>query len=297
MGFWNHGAVLSPRRVAVAFLAIAALAGASCGELPDERASARELAQAPPPTESAMSSPDAEPPESPAPQEFLEIGESVTSQEATPSAGGSLPAPESLRRWEWAVSTKDGRLDVYAAPGGAPQSQVDTLNPWDQRLVFPISKAQVVDGMAWYRVLLGVEPNGSKGWVRGDEVSFERMRHRVVIDLSDRMLRHYRNGRMRHRFSVGIGAPGTPTTPGRFFVWAHLNPRDASGPYGTYLLGLSGFSEVLTDWPGGGRMAIHGTADPSDPGRRVSYGCARVHNPEMNRLRGIPMGTTVLIRA
>jgi len=43
-------------------------------------------------------------------------------------------------------------------------------------------------------------------------------------------------------------------------------------------------------------MAIHGTADPSDPGMRVSYGCARVFNPQMNELRGIPMGTTVLIR-
>ena len=132
--------------------------------------------------------------------------------------------------------------------------------------------------------------------MRGDDVTFDRTRHRVVIDLSDRVLRHYRNGKMRHRFSVGIGAPDTPTTTGHFFVWAHLDPRDASGPYGTYLLGLSGFSRVLTDWPGGGRMAIHGTADATDPGRRVSYGCARVYNAQMNELRGIPMGTTVLIR-
>jgi lipoprotein-anchoring transpeptidase ErfK/SrfK len=95
---------------------------------------------------------------------------------------------------------------------------------------------------------------------------------------------------------VGIGAPNTPTTVGRFFVWAHLDTRGASGPYGSYLLGLSGFSEVLSYWPGGGRMAIHGTADPTDRGRRVSYGCPRVYNPQMNRLRGIPMGTTVLIR-
>lgn len=43
-------------------------------------------------------------------------------------------------------------------------------------------------------------------------------------------------------------------------------------------------------------MAIHGTADATDPGRRVSYGCARVYNAQMNELRGIPMGTTVLIR-
>ena len=151
-------------------------------------------------------------------------------------------------------------------------------------------------GTAWYRILIGVQPNGSSGWIRGDDVTFNRIRHRVVVDLSARELRHFRDGKLRHRFSVGIGAPATPTTTGRFFVWAHLDPRDASGPYGTYLLGLSGFSKVLTNWPGGGRMAIHGTADPTDRGRRVSYGCARVYNPQMNRLRGIPMGAMVWIR-
>ena len=176
------------------------------------------------------------------------------------------------------------------------RTRIDAENPWGQRIAFPVMAVEIVRGDPWYRVLLGIEPNGSNGWVRARDVTFVRVRHRLTIDLSERMLHHYRNGHLRHRFSVGIGARGTPTTVRRFFVWAQLQPSDPSGPYGSYLLGLSGFSEVLTDWPGGGRIAIHGTADPSDRGRRVSHGCTRVFNRQMDRLRNIPMGTTVTIR-
>ena len=72
-----------------------------------------------------------------------------------------------------------------------------------------------------------------------------------------------------------------PTAAGRFFVWARVPTHDPTGPYGVFALGLSGFSDVITDWVGGGRIAIHGTADPSDRGLDVSHGCVRVYNPQM----------------
>jgi lipoprotein-anchoring transpeptidase ErfK/SrfK len=209
-----------------------------------------------------------------------------------------MPAPRSLDRWSWVLRAKHDVLTVFDDPsdGAESGSMIEAINPYGQPIAFPVRAAHVSHGDAWYRVLLGAEPNGSNGWVRGSDVVFDRIRHRVVVDLSSRTLRHYREGDLIHRFAVGTGAPSTPTTVGRFFVWAHLDPRDPTGPYGSYLLGLSGFSEVLTEWPGGGRLAIHGTDDPGDPGNRVSYGCARVFNPQMERLRNIPMGTTVLIR-
>jgi len=281
----------APRRPLVAcFAALALLGAASCGDFPDEPASAHELAQQPP------VAPSSDP--SPSPREFLEVAEGEASH--TPPrepVRANVAAPKSLERWEWAVRATGDRLNAYSGPRtSARRRRIDALNPWDQRIAFPVREVRMRGDTAWYRVLLGVEPNGSIGWVRGEDVTFSRIRHRVIVDLSARELRHFRNGKLRHRFTVGIGARGTPTTAGRFFVWAHLDPRDASGPYGTYLLGLSGFSKVLTNWPGGGRMAIHGTADPTDRGRRVSYGCARVYNPQMNRLRGIPMGAMVWIR-
>ena len=280
----------APRRPLVAcFAALALLGAASCGDFPDDPASAHELAQRPP------DAPSPEP--SPSPREFLEVAEGEASHASTEPVRTSLRAPKSLERWEWAVRAIGDRLSVYSGlRPTARRRNIDALNPWDQRIAFPVREVRMRGGAAWYRILLGIQPNGSTGWIRGDDVTFSRIRHRVAVDLSARELRHFRNGKLRHRFTVGVGARGTPTTAGRFFVWAHLDPRDASGPYGTYLLGLSGFSKVLTNWPGGGRMAIHGTADPTDRGRRVSYGCTRVYNPQMNRLRGIPMGAMVWIR-
>jgi hypothetical protein len=277
---------VAPRvSIAVCVALVAALA-ASCTELPPDSATARTVDV----TDEATSSP--------LQREFLEVGARASSSSVDePPRTEGVPAPRSLKRSAWVVRADGNRLGVWTDPRAkkGTRTPVDAVNPWGQQVAFPVMKVAFIEGDPWYRVLLGIEPNGSQGWVRARDVTFHRVRHRVTIDLSERVLRHYRNGHLRHRFSVGVGAAGTPTTSGRFFVWAVLEPSDPTGPYGSYLLGLSGFSEVLTDWPGGGRIAIHGTDDPSDRGRPVSHGCARVYNPQMNRLRNIPMGTTVMI--
>jgi lipoprotein-anchoring transpeptidase ErfK/SrfK len=202
-----------------------------------------------------------------------------------------LPGPGA-----WTARSTSTKLRVWSHPGGSVRSTVDADNPWDQQLAFPIVRAvRAPNGFAWYRIKLGVEPNGATGWIRASEATIERSTDRIVVDLSAHTLRHIRAGEEIHRFRVGIGASTTPTTPGRFFVWASLLPSDASGPYGSYLLGLSGFSDVLQSWPGGGRLAIHGTDDPTDRGHDVSHGCVRVFNPQMGQLNDIPMGTVVVI--
>ena len=200
---------------------------------------------------------------------------------------------------DWTVRTSAATLNIWTGPDvdATVRFAVETTNPWDQPIVYPIERAkQSDDGTIWYRIRLGIEPNGSAGWVRASDVTMERATDRIVVDMSNRKLRHFRNGKLRHHFRIAIGAPDTPTTTGHFFVWAHLLPTDPNGSYGSYLLGLSGFSEVLTSMPGGGRMAIHGTSDPSDRGQAVSSGCVRVYNPDMDRLQDVPMGTVVVIR-
>ena len=123
--------------------------------------------------------------------------------------------------------------------------------------------------------MLPIRPNEAAGWVRMGAVTVHKVEQRIVVDLSDKTLRYYRDGHLEHDFSVGIGRPETPTATGTFFVWAQVPQASPSGPYGVFALGLSGFSPVLKDWPGGGRMAIHGTAHPEDRGLMVSHGaCA-----------------------
>ena len=112
-----------------------------------------------------------------------------------------------------------------------------------------------------------------------------RIHERIRVDLSEHRLTLVRDGERVRSILVGVGAATFPTTPGSFFVWARLT-YDPSGVYGVGALGLSGFSEVITDWAGGGRMAIHGTSDPTNRGLDVSHGCVRVFNPDGATGRG-----------
>jgi len=152
-------------------------------------------------------------------------------------------------------------------------------------------------GTRWLEVHLPVRPNGRTAWIREDDVErlLER-EERIVVDLSSRTLRYFRGDELVHRLRVGIGAAATPSATGTFSVWVKMRFDDPGGPYGILALGLSGFSRVLKDWPGGGRLAIHGTDDPADRGRDVSHGCIRVYNPELRLLRDVPLGTPVTIR-
>ncbi len=151
-------------------------------------------------------------------------------------------------------------------------------------------------GTDWYEVYLPLRPNGSTAWVRGEDVRLRVRHERIEVDLSRRMLWRYVDGELVDRLRVGVGTPASPTAVGTFYVWVKVPFRPPHPAYGVFALGLSGFSPVLSDWPGEGRMAIHGTADPADRGRAVSHGCVRVWNPEMQRLVDVPLGTPVIIR-
>jgi hypothetical protein len=211
------------------------------------------------------------------------------------ASGTNVPA---LPAGTYVATSLLPRLDVWREPDvdGGKTFVFDPINPVGQELSFLVTEAlRDGKGEAWLRILVPVRPNGASGWVQRSDVRVERVREKIVVDLSDRLLVHTRNGKVVHRFDVGIGTPSTPTATGRFYVWAHVPQADPAGPYGVFALGLSGFSEVLLDWPGGGRMAIHGTSDPSDRGQMVSHGCVRVYNPQMRRLERVPLGTPVII--
>src|SRR5436305_485615 len=75
-------------------------------------------------------------------------------------------------------------------------------------------------------------------------------------------------------------------------------PRALSGNpiYGPYAFGTGAYS-VLSDWPGGGVIGIHGTDQPELIPGRPSHGCIRVPDSAITRLwRLMPVGTPVTIR-
>jgi lipoprotein-anchoring transpeptidase ErfK/SrfK len=151
---------------------------------------------------------------------------------------------------------------------------------------------------AWYRVQLPIRPNGATGYVRADDVALRRVNTRIEADLSERRVDFFRNGRLLLRATAGVGASGTPTPVGRYYVNQRLRAADPSGPFGPGAIGVSAFSPVLTGWTQGGPIAIHGTNDPSSVGRAASHGCIRIANPLLVRMfRAMPEGTPVRIRA
>ena len=197
----------------------------------------------------------------------------------------------------WAVIPRERYLDMWKKPGRPNPAFV-----FDSRLAgvgfgrMLVVGERETNGERWLRVKLPIRPNGAAAWARQTDVRLVPRYDQLMVDLSKRTLEHYHDGELIDRFRVGVGRPEYPSALGTFYVWQKVNFDEWYGPYGIYALGLSGFSPVLLDWPGGGRMAIHGTGDPSDRGREVSHGCIRVYNEGMKVLRRIPLGTPVVIR-
>ena len=95
---------------------------------------------------------------------------------------------------------------------------------------------------------------------------------------------------------VGIGRPEYPTPGGRFYIRNRLT-RYSSPTYGPLAFGTSARSTVLTDWPAGGFVGIHGTDQPGLIPGRVSHGCIRMKNAKILALgRLMPVGTPVTVR-
>jgi lipoprotein-anchoring transpeptidase ErfK/SrfK len=191
------------------------------------------------------------------------------------------------------------RARAFRRPGRGELASFGRLNQNGFPTVFRVlSAVRARDCRSlWYRVQLPMRPNGVTGYVQASAIELDKVRTRIVVDLSSHRLTFFRNGRPVLHTTVAIGALATPTPVGHYYVNQKLIPTDASGPYGPGAIGISAFSPVLTGWAQGGPVAIHGTNEPWSIGRSVSNGCIRVHNPVLRRLfAGTPAGTPVLIR-
>jgi len=191
-----------------------------------------------------------------------------------------------------------GTTAVYRRPGAALLTTFPRLNGLEYPTTFSIVGA-ILNARceaSWYRVKLPMRPNGVVGYVRPANVAVEKVTTRISVDLSRRELLFYRAGRLALKIPVGVGSPATPTPIGRYDVNQRITVTDARGPFGPAVLGISAFSNVLTDWTDGGPIAIHGTDEPWSIGRAASHGCIRVANATLEHLFALtPAGTPVVI--
>jgi lipoprotein-anchoring transpeptidase ErfK/SrfK len=118
---------------------------------------------------------------------------------------------------------------------------------------------------------------------------------RLVVDLERLRATLYRRGRTIFSAPVGVGTAAAPTPRGHFYIRNKLTGY-RSDFYGPIAFGTSARSAVLTDWPAGGYIGIHGTDAPQLIPGRISHGCIRLRNPDIVRLNGLmPLGTPLTI--
>ena len=105
-----------------------------------------------------------------------------------------------------------------------------------------------------------------------------------------------KNGKVIFTTRVGVGRSIWPTPRGEFYIRSKLtNFNDPF--YGPIAFGTSARSAVLTDWPGGGFVGVHGTNQPEILPGRVSHGCIRLKNAAIVQLaRIMPVGTPLTIK-
>jgi lipoprotein-anchoring transpeptidase ErfK/SrfK len=218
-----------------------------------------------------------------------------------PAPALEVPAPAALERDPhlamWSVVRR--AATARAQPGsGAPVARLRTRTPeGTDNLVLVERRAQDAHGRVWVEARLPVLPNGTTGWLPRDALGgYRPVRTHLVVDLGRMTATLTRDGRRIFRAPVGVGLPEWPTPRGRFYVRNKL-VRYRSSFYGPLAFGTSARSAVLTDWPDGGFVGVHGTDRPDLIPGRVSHGCIRMRNGDIVRLgRLMPVGTPLTIR-
>ena len=207
------------------------------------------------------------------------------------------PLPDRVAAATWAPVLAP--VAAHAAPSGGSRSvtRLEPRTPEGTTNIVRVLGHRADGAGVWVKVSLPVLPNGSVGWVRrGALGGYAGVTTHLVVDLRRLTATLTRNGRRVFVARVGVGKPATPTPRGDFYVRDRLagfhNPV-----YGPVAFGTSARSTVLTDWPGGGFVGIHGTNEPRLIPGRISHGCIRLRNRDIVRLsRLMPVGTPLTVR-
>jgi hypothetical protein len=188
-----------------------------------------------------------------------------------------------------------------AAPGGAARvvTRLSTRTPEKTtNIVSVLDRRPDESGRLWVRVRLPVLPNNTTGWVpRSVLGGYHSVDAHLVVSLRRQRATLIRDRRTIFRARIGIGMPQWPTPTGDFYIRNKLT-RYASPSYGPVAFGTNARSSVLSDWPAGGFIGIHGTNEPELVPGPVSHGCIRMRNHDILELaRLMPVGTPLTIRA
>jgi lipoprotein-anchoring transpeptidase ErfK/SrfK len=218
-----------------------------------------------------------------------------------PRPAFQIPEPKPLDDGDtslWAPVAR--RTDARAAPGPGTRvvTELKARTPEGTANIVLVLERRERAGRVWVRVRLPLLPNGTTGWVAREALGgYVSVQTRLVIDRRRFQATLLRHGRAVFRAPVGVGKPEWPTPLGTFYIRNRLTKYE-SPFYGPVAFGTSARSAVLTDWPAGGFVGIHGTNRPELLPGPVSHGCIRMRNEDILRLADLmPVGTPVTIRS
>ena len=224
---------------------------------------------------------------------------------ATPAASAVPPSQPAAVVRACAVPTLIGtvtaaNVTARTAPGpfAAKVASFSKMNAQGAQQVFDLQESVTgLDGATWYRALLPMRPNGTTGFIPVDAVAITQTLYRLDVDRPRFRLTLWKGCRVVARFTIGFGKIGTPTPVGHFYLISLMKPPTPDSVYGAYAFGLSAYSDAIRDWRWGGVIGLHGTNDPASIGKRMSHGCIRMRNQDIERLaRILPLGTPITIR-
>lgn len=213
------------------------------------------------------------------------------------SSSGPVVLSRPDRRSFWAPVTRLVAVRSRPAKAARVVSRLRTRTPEGTINAVLLLERIERRGHTWLKVRLPVLPNNTVGWVpRGSLGGYQTVTTHLVVDRRRLRVVLYRSGRPILRAPVAIGQSRWPTPAGRFYIRNKLTGY-RSAFYGPIAFGTSARSAVLTDWPAGGFVGIHGTNRPDLIPGRVSHGCIRMRNGDIVRLaRLMSPGTPLTIR-
>lgn len=186
-------------------------------------------------------------------------------------------------------------------PGSVPLRRVSARRPLTgERTVLPVlGSREGTDGLRWFRVRLPGRPNGRTGWIRERKTTASTTAWHVVVNIAERRVIVYRQGRPVRAMSGIVGKPSTPTPHGEFFVEEDVQLLRSSDIGGPFAIALSARSDVFQEFEGGpGQIALHGLVNVGGTlGTAASHGCVRLDNDAMRWLvqrigPGVPVTVT-----
>ncbi|MCU1592733.1 MAG: ErfK/YbiS/YcfS/YnhG family protein [Frankiales bacterium] len=199
--------------------------------------------------------------------------------------------PDPLRGGD--IAALRSAVTVYDSPSGRAIRSLGVLTDLDG------PQALLVAGYepGWVQVKLPMRPNDATGWVRASQVVVRKTDFSIQVVLARHQLLVRRGGAVVAHYLVATGASRTPTPTGLFYVTDLILTGDPAGAFGPAALGLSGRSDVITQFAGAdGVLGIHGTSAQYSIGQSVSHGCIRMRNADSLALEHtVPVGTPVVI--